>query len=361
MKLFPVLLLSCCFSLPVFSQERLRVAATPNPNLFPLLVALKDDPTLPVEIVPVGNGSEIDKAFAGGKADALLSMTYTAAEKVISGEIPDLRLVYVGLWKGFSEVTYRKDHIQSFRDLRGKGLIVAGPTGGGKNGGPDLIFQAALKRSGMTVVDFKVCYMSVMDAAKLLKKRAMLNTNPHCDLSFDFPAAGISLVEPASAGMIMQSLMPFSTAKSMERSIDFQDLFTDYTAWPTDQLPHGGLSVTGAVLDDPARERVVATVLSAYKKSVDKINNANRFQARNISKTISEGIARYYKKYKLDLPAPVIRVSIVRKKLIFRAHAAASIQPDLNRFLTEVVGAAPPPHFYALKLFADSNDSPPYQ
>ena len=355
MKLFVALLFTFCFSLPVLGQGILRVAATPNPNLFPLLVAMKDDPSLPVEIVPIGDGSQIDKVFASGNADALLSMTYTAAEKVISGKVPDLRLVYVGLWKGFSEITYRKDHIQNLKDLGGKGLIVAGPTGGGKNGGPDFIFRAALKRSGMTVSDVKVCYMPVMDAVQLLKNNLPLNENSHCDPTFDFPASGISLVEPASAGMIMQGLMPFSVAKSMERSIDFQYLFTDYMAWPKDQLPHGGLSVLGKVLDDPIQEATVATVLAAYKKAVDKINNANIIQALIISKTISEGITHYYRQYKLKLPAQVIMASIVGKKLIFRANAAASIQTDLNKFLTEVDGASPPQNFYALQLFASTN------
>jgi hypothetical protein len=349
MKKFSVLLLVFCFSLPVFGQDKLRVAATPNPNLFPLLVAMADDPSLPVEIVPIADGADIDTVFANGKADALLSMTYTAAKKVISGKVPDLRLVYVGLWKGFSEVTYRNDHIKNFSDLRGKGLIVAGPTGGGKNGGPDLIFQAALKRSGMTSADMKICYLPVMDAVKLLKDSALLNTNSHCDPSFDFPASGISLVEPAATGMIMQGMMPLSVAKSMERSIEFQPLFSDYTAWPKDELPHGGMSVLGKELDDPAQAKLVATVLSAYKKSAEKISKARRFRLLSISETISKGITRYYKQYKLELPTPVIMASLMRDQLQFRADATPSMQADLNRFLTEVVGTSPSSHFYALQ------------
>lgn len=349
MKLLSVLLLACCVSWPVLGQEKLRVASTPNPNLFPLLVAMEDDLSLPVEIVPIADGADIDAVFANGKADALLSMTYTAAKKVISGKVPDLRLVYVGLWKGFSEVTYRKDHIKTFSDLRGKGVIVAGPTGGGKNGGPDLIFQAALKRRGMTVADMNICYLPVMDAVKLLKERALLNTDSHCDPSFDFPASGISLVEPAATGMIMQGMMPLSVAENMERSIEYQPLFAGYTAWPKDQLPHGGVSVLGKVLDDPAQAKLVATVLAAYKKSAEKISNARRFQALSISRTISRGISRYYQQYKLELPAPVIMASIVREKLIFRGDATASMQDDLNRFLTEVVGTSPAPQFYALQ------------
>ncbi len=192
------------------AQDKLRIVATPNPNVFPLLVALAEDPTLPVEIVPVAGGPDMDSLFSSGHADGLLAMTYTIAEKVTSKKIPDLRLRYVGLWKGFNEVTYQQDHISNFGDLRGKGLIVAGPAGGGKNGGPDMIFQAALKRSGMSLSDVKVCYLPVMQAVKLLKSRAALNSNAQCDASMAMPASGISLVEPATTGLVMQGMMPLS-------------------------------------------------------------------------------------------------------------------------------------------------------
>ncbi len=349
MKRLLIFLIVLGTSLPVWGQEKLRVAATPNPNIFPLLVAMKDDPSLPVEIVPIADGSAINAVFASGKADALLAMTYTAAKKVVSGKVPDLRLVYVGLWKGFSEVTFRKDHVKNFADLRGKGLIVAGPTGGGKNGGPDLIFQAALKHSGMSLADVKVCYLPVMSAVKLLKTRAPLNSNSKCNPGFNLPASGISLVEPAATGMIIEGLMPFSAAHNMERSIEFQPLFTGFSAWPRDELPHGGLAVLGTVLNDPVKAKLVAQVLSAYKKAIIKIDHAHAFRALAVSRTISKGITRYFGQYKLKLPAAVIMTSLVRKKLLFRADATPGIQGDLNRFLTDVIGASPPADFYALQ------------
>ena len=58
------LVLFCTHAL---AQDKLRIAATPNPNIFPLLVALAEDPTLPVEIVPVANGADIDAAFSDEK------------------------------------------------------------------------------------------------------------------------------------------------------------------------------------------------------------------------------------------------------------------------------------------------------
>lgn len=349
MNKFFVVSLTLCFSLSAFGQDRLRILTTANPNIFPLLVAMADDPSLPVEIVPIANTAEIDAELNGGKADALLSMTYTAAQKVTSGNIPDLRLVYVGLWKGFDEVTYTQDHIKNFSQLRGKGVIVSGPTGGGKEGGPDMIFQAALKRSGMTAADLNICYLPVMEASKLLKEHALLNTNTHCDAAFAFPASGISLVEPAATGMVMQGMMSLSSGSGMERSIEFQSLFTGYTAWPADQLPHGGLSVMGSVLDDPVQAKNLAKVLAAYKNSVNKINHARRFRLMVVSGVISDGIAHYFGQYQLELPKMVVMAALRSGQLVFRSDVPVSVQEDLNRFLTEVIGQSPPEKFYALQ------------
>jgi len=140
----------------------LRIVATPNPNVFALLLAMARQPALPVSLIPIGDGGQIDSTFAAGQGDALLAMTYTMAKKVISGKVPDLQLLRVNLWRGFSELAPSAAGVTSFSQLVGKGLLVSGPTSGGKGGGPDLIFQAALKRAGYGVADFKVCYLPVI-------------------------------------------------------------------------------------------------------------------------------------------------------------------------------------------------------
>jgi hypothetical protein len=94
---------------------------------------------------------------------------------------------------------------------------------------------------------------------------------------------------------------------------------------------------------------MVDKVLAAYKKSAEEISSAMAFKAMHIARTISDGIKQYYQPYKLELPAPVVRMAMVKGNLLFRADAPASIQGDLNRFLAEVIGTAPPNSFYALK------------
>lgn len=335
-------------SAPTTSAAPLRVVSTPNPNVFALLLAMSRQPNLPVTLVPIAEASQIDSSFASGQADALLAMTYTMAKKVTTGAVPELQLTRVNLWRGFTELAPAAANVTSFSQLVGKGLLVSGPTSGGKNGGPDLIFQAALRRAGFSASDFKICYLPVMQAAPMIVQQQKMNSNPACDPSFDFAPSGISLVEPAATGLIMQSLMPSTNPTvAVQRAVDMQTLFTGYRAWPASQLPHGGLGVLRGVLDDPSRQAVLRTVFTAYDAAVHDIANATLMQQMQIAQTISAGITKYYGHLGLELPAPVVLAALRSKELVIRGDLAlAAVQPDLNRFLTEVVGTAPPATFY---------------
>lgn len=105
----------------------LRIVATPNPNVFPLLLAMARQPSLPVTLVPIADGAQIDTTFAAGQGDALLAMNYTTAKKVITGKVPDLQLLRVNLWRGFSELTVSGAAVTNFSQLVGKGLLVSAP------------------------------------------------------------------------------------------------------------------------------------------------------------------------------------------------------------------------------------------
>jgi hypothetical protein len=327
----------------------IKLVSTPNPNVFPLLLAVARNPALAVQLVPAASSSDIDSAFASGGAEALLSMTYTAAQKVTSSKIPDLQLMQSYFWRGFSLVSPSTAGVTSFDNLVGKGIVISGPASGGKGGGPDFIFQAAVKRSGHTMADFKVCYLPVMQGAPMLAQQQLMNSNTACDTNFAFAPTAISLVEPAATGLQMQTLMNTSGGVKLNKAIDVQALFTGYTAWPTGQLPHGGLSARKAVLDDASRAAVLKTVASAYASAIQEINTAttNPASLADISNVISAGITTYYGQYGLSLPAAAIGAALVQKELIFRTDLAnTTIKSDLQSFLNEVVGSAVPDSFY---------------
>ena len=327
----------------------LRIVSTPNPSVFPLLLAMAQNPNLPVSLVPVATGSDIVASFSAGKGDGLLSMTYTAAQDVANGSIPNLQLVSVNYWSGFWMLAPKSANITNFSQLTGEGVLVAGPTSGGKGGGPDLIFQAAAKRAGYGAANFNVCYLPVMEAAQMILQQQPMSSNPACNASFTQPPTAISLVEPSATGLVMDSVMSGGASGPIVKVIDYQNLFTGYTAWPQNQLPHGGVSFLSTVLNDPARQQNVKTLLTAYRAAADAIMAAkgNPLAMSQIANTLSTGIATYYGQYNLSIPASVISAALMSGDFVYRTDLTLpAIQTDLAAFLSELVGAAPPASFY---------------
>ncbi len=342
MKLAHVFLAALlAWSLDAGSAE-LKIAATPNPNVFPLLLAMHDHPDLPVKLVPVKDNAGMDVAFEQG-ADGLLAMTYAIAQKA-SGKVPDLALEGVYFWRGFFEMTVPGVH--DFRDLKGKGLIVSGPVSNGSGGAPDMLFHAALKRSGMSPDDFSICHLPVRQGVRLIESGKPMNSEPACQGAM--PASGILLVEPAASGLMLKSSMPFG-GESMDRGIDLQKLFGGYASWRPDELPHGGFAIRRASLDDPVKKSQYAAVMHAYREAIDEINRADGMFARlKIARAISSEMDRYYGQYKVDLSAMVVASAIANGEMRFEnGRALSGIQSDLERFLEEVSNVQKlPPGFF---------------
>lgn len=336
----------------------LRVIATPNPNVFPMLLALANNPDLPVTIVPVATGADIVSKFKTNEGDMLLSMTYTAAQAVATGKIPDLKLVDVTFWRGFFILAPSESEITNFSQLKGKGLLISGPTSGGKGGGPDLILQAAIRHAGYNASDFNICYTSVMKAAPQLAHQSPLSSNIECDPFNDSPSFSSSMVEPAASGMIMNSNMIGMKGEKgikLKKSIDMQKLFTGYqNAWAITELPHGGVSIKGYILKNKETLAQSKLVLEAYNNAVDQLSEARGSMMRMhyLASMISSGITKYYGQYGLSLPAPVIMSSLMSGDLVFRSNTTvASIQKPLDAFLTDVVQKKIPKSFYYVDKF----------
>lgn len=107
------------------------------------------------------------------------------------------------------------------------------------------------------------------------------------------------------------------------------------------------------MLNDPTRQSALSPVLTAYDAAVREIAAASTLKARGeVAQIISAGITRYYGNLGLELPAPVIAAALMNNELVMRGDLSlAAVQADLHRFLTEVVGSAPPASFYRTQGF----------
>lgn len=323
------------------------VVATPNPTVFPLLLALERQPQLPVKLLAVADGADLDRAFAEQGADAILAMTPTIAAKVAGGAVPPLRLTDIGLWRGFTAMVMGDVPARTLADLKGRGFILSGPTTGGRDGGPDLLFRAAMARSGLKPDDLKICHLPVKVGVDWLLGRKPLGDHANCEPDKDVPAAGILLVEPAVSGLAMMSRMPFKP--KVDARIDLEPIFTGFKAWPADQLPHGGLAVRISTLDDKARADAVRQLRTAYAAAIDEINAARgaSFARLRLARTIASSFDRYFGRMGLELPQFALATALGDQRLVFRHDLSVdAVSGDLARLLDEVVPRKMPPSFY---------------
>jgi hypothetical protein len=325
----------------------ISVVATPNPNVFPLLLALDRHPQLPVTLLAVSDGASMDKAFAEQSADAVLAMTPTIASKVATGAFPPLRLTDITLWRGFAAIVMGNAPARTLFDLKGKGFIVSGTTTGGDGGGPDLLFQAAMKRSGLKPKDLLICYLPVKVGVDWLMEHKPLGDHANCEPDKDVPAVAMLLVEPAVSAVSLMSRMPFRP--SVDARIDIEPIFTGFTAWPLDQLPHGGLAVRITTLDDKARADAVHQLRVAYAEAIDEINAARDrpITRMGLARTIAKGFDRYYAHMGLELPAFALANALGDKRLVYRRDLPVeAVSNDLLRLMDEVLGRKVLPSFY---------------
>lgn len=321
----------------------LGIASAPNPHVFPLLLAMSLDPHLPVRLIPIAESVAADALFASGQADGLLAMTYIGAKKRISGSIADLRLYSIWTWRGFFEVV--PEGIASFADLRGKTVIVSGPIGSGKDGGGDIIFQAAARRQGIVPGrDLQVKYLPVKQGADLVAAGR---------------AAGITIPSPGNTGMVMRSQMaqkPVAHAIMRLRgkgdmdvpltsAIDFQRIFSGFASFPDGQLPLGGLHVSERALASPAKRAKIDRIARGYADAVTAFMADPGRHADMIASA-----------YDLHFgaigggapPATLLSRSVEAGDLVYRRDiTVGAVRADLTAWLGELLGRDIDPAFLA--------------
>jgi len=319
-------------------EGTLGIASAANPHVFPLLLAMSFDPALPVRLIPIRESVDAEPLFRRGEAGAMLAMTYAGARKQASGAIPDLRLHSVTTWRGFFEVV--PEGVRDFRDLRGKTVIVSGPMVSGRNGGGDIIFQAAARRQGVVPGrDLEVEYMPAWQGVARVAAGK---------------ASGITIPSPGSTGMIMRSRMggrfgtvgaSGDTSASPVRlgSIDFQRIFKGFSSFPGGQLPLGGLHASDRVMSSVSGGAGLDRVAQAYARAVDALM---RHPERHAS-AIVEAYERHFRPLGAKAPpAMLLSRSIAAGDLIYRSDITlAAIKSDLAAWLGELVGKMPDPAF----------------
>lgn len=327
----------------VHAQAPIVVAATPNPNVFPLLLAMQRQPALPVRLIAVGDGVGLDRAFAQG-ADAVVALTPTIASRVASGALPPLRLTDIALWRGATVMVVGDVPARTLGELKGRGFIVSGPTSGGRGGGADLLLRAALARQGLRPDDLKLCYIAVRAGVDWLLRRRALGEHANCEPDKDVAADAMLLVEPAAGALALLSRLPWQPR--VDARLPLEPVFSGFRAWPAGELPLGGLAVRTSTLGDAARAPALRAVREAYAAAIDEINAArgSTFARWMLAREVAAGFERHFGTFGLELPALALAGALGDGRLRYRRDVPVdAVRDDLARWLAEVVGREPPP------------------
>lgn len=319
-------------SITVRNVDPIGVVSPPNPHIFPLVLAMAEDDTLPFTLYPVGGGSGVGPLFEDGSADVVFVFSYIGAKLRAGGAVPDLELIFPFTWRGFFEVADQS--VTHFTDLIGETVVVAGPVGTSENGGGDLIFRAAAKRQGVDPdVDLNVVYVEGIEAGS--------------QLVFNGEAAAIAVPAPASTGMVL-----FSQAQggSLYPSIDFMDVFNgpgsfpDYASIPTGQMPLGGAHASRASLETAGKRAAIELLLEVYADAASRLIEDPTAYAP----LTAEAFADLY----LDTgapapPSPTITAAILNNALLYRSDISVDdVDEDLVLWIEELLGAAPDAEFF---------------
>ena len=232
-----------------------------------------------------------------------------------------------------------------FADLRGKTVIVSGPIGSGKDGGGDIIFQAAARRQGIVPGrDLQVKYLPVKQGADLVAAGR---------------AAGITIPSPGNTGMVMRSQMaqkPVAHAIMRLRgkgdmdvpltsAIDFQRIFSGFASFPDGQLPLGGLHVSERALASPAKRAKIDRIARGYADAVTAFMADPGRHADMIASA-----------YDLHFgaigggapPATLLSRSVEAGDLVYRRDiTVGAVRADLTAWLGELLGRDIDPAFLA--------------
>lgn len=328
---------------PDVAVDAIGVVTTPNPHVFPFLLAIILEPDLPVRLLPIAEAADADSRFAAGDADAMLAMTYMGARKRMSGAIPGLRLHSVTTWRGFFEVA--GEGVKSFADLRGKTVVVSGPLGSGRGGGGDVIFQAAARRQGVDPSrDLAVEYLPASQGVERVASGQ---------------AAGITLPSPGNTGLVMRAriaqnpvggpmmrmLGRAGPSVPLASSIDFQRIFSGFKSFPAGQLPIGGLHVSERALDREDKRAKLDRIARAYRRAADRLAAD---PSRHAGAIVEAFEGHFTALGSAAPPAKLISRSIEAGDLVYRGDIPVdAVREDLSAWLGELVGRKVVPDFLA--------------
>lgn len=314
-----MLVLSACSSPGATTADQpaepIRIVVPPNPNAVPLFVMMAQNPDLNVEILPVPGVPELTAAMQGNQADVAVFFSAAGAQIYNKGALPDLRLWNINVWRALY-LAVPEGAVASLDDLSGQKILASF-----QGGAPDLMMRASMLAAGFSPdADFVLEYLP---SAQVMQMMLMGK------------GAAALLPEPQTSQLIIKA---DSENIALSPAIDLQAGFGS-SKWKEGEAPLGGIFVLQGILDDPVRRATFEQFVAAYDAAIEYIQSDPDQAAEMIAKGYEDTFGSI-------ISAQAVASALKSDRLLFRTQPAGKLRPDLDAFLSAVIGQAPADEFY---------------
>jgi NitT/TauT family transport system substrate-binding protein len=295
LKLFLALFLVFLFNSLSLAKPVIKVASPPCERIVPLIymehLSQQGKLDFKVEVKPIKDDM-IKLMIASEKVDFMAVPSTTAANFYNKGA--NVKLIVVSYWGDFQVLS--KKEVSSFKDLRGKKIIV--PRQGNLL---DAIFKYLAKKNGLSVKDVKIeygCKSPVMVSNLLLSDKIDFAVLPE-------PFASIAVSK--GKGKIKRVI----------------DITKEYEKVTKHELPQAGLIVIGEKSNE-----IIKEFMEGYKKAIEFVNE-NPEQA---GKLTEKKMGKFYKIKPIALSMKYSRIKYVPAK---------DVEENLNYFFNIILNFSP--------------------
>ncbi len=301
----------------------LRIGAKcgPTPYAMPFFVMMAqtggqlDDAVL--EYVPVTGPSQMVALFTNNQVDVMLGQVIQTANMFEQGEVRNLRLRSVYLWRGFYVVA--GEGITGWEDLQGERVLMPD-----LKTGPAYLGRASMRQAGFDPeTDFIIEYLPAAQTVQMMLAGQ---------------ASAVVTSEP-SVTILMNKSRSEGGTPLKPAPMDLYSLY-ESELWPAGQLPIGGLLVLQQVLDDEAQRTALEQFEAAYYEAIEFML-ANPADA---SQLIASQLGAYCDS---KLQAKPLEKALSAGRLVYDPRPAGELLPDLDAYIELILGQPVDDSLYA--------------
>jgi NitT/TauT family transport system substrate-binding protein len=271
-----------------------------------------------IEFVPVTEPVQMTALLGNRQVDGMVGFIAQTANIFRKGEVDNLRLISVPLWRAFYVIGAAD--VTSWADIQGEVVLMPDA-----QSGPSQLAQASMEQAGLDPEsDFEIRYLPASQIIQMM-------------MAGQASAAVVS--EPFSTILINKSRQEGGVPLDIA-PMNLYEVFQAESAWPADTAPMEGFLALQETLDDSDSLALLQEFEAAYYDAIEFMQD-NPAEA---SELIVEQLGEHCDS---NAEARPLELSIGSGRMLYNPHPAVDLLPDLASYIEEVTGHVIDDSFYA--------------